>query len=141
MGENQERRQARRQKRGVLRVKEILQAAGALFAERGYDKVTTNMIASRAGMSPGSLYQFFPNKQAIAQALGVRFAEQLRVLHERALAPDNRPLPLAAFLERIIDPIVAFNRDHPALMRLFGGTDVSAELHDLLADLRSRLLE
>jgi len=47
MGENQERRQARRQKRGALRVEEILQAAGALFAEIGYDKVTTNMIAAR----------------------------------------------------------------------------------------------
>ena len=62
-------------------------------------------------------------------------------MHERALAPDNRPLPLAVFLDRIIDPIVAFNRDHPALMRLFGGTGVSADLQDLLADLRSRLLE
>src|SRR6266516_4250958 len=68
MGENQERRQARRQKRGTLRVEEILQAAGALFAEIGYDKVTTNMIAARAGVSRGSLYQFFPHKEAIAQA-------------------------------------------------------------------------
>jgi AcrR family transcriptional regulator len=59
MGENQERRQARRQKRGALRVEEILQAAGALFAEIGYDKVTTNMIAARAGVSRGSLYQSF----------------------------------------------------------------------------------
>ncbi len=75
------------------------------------------------------------------RALGVRFAEQLRVLHEHALAPDNRPPLLAAYLDRIIDPIVAFNREHPALMRLFGGTDVSADLQDLLADLRSRLLE
>ena len=68
MGENQERRQARRQKRSVLRVEEILHAAGVLFAELGYDKVTTNMIAARAGVSPGSLYQFFSNKEAIAQA-------------------------------------------------------------------------
>src|SRR5258707_5795593 len=68
MGENQERRQARRQKRGVLRVEEILHAAGALFAEVGYDKVTTNLIAARAGISRGSLYQFFPDKEAIAQA-------------------------------------------------------------------------
>ncbi len=44
MGENQERRQARRQKRGVLRVEEILQAAGALFAESGYDNVTISFL-------------------------------------------------------------------------------------------------
>jgi AcrR family transcriptional regulator len=115
----------------------VLDAAEQVFAELGYDQTTTAAVAARAGISPGSLYQFFPNKQAITQALGVRFAEQLRVLHEHALAPDNRPLPLAAFLDRIIDPIVAFNRDHPALMRLFGGTHVSPDLQGLLSDLRS----
>jgi AcrR family transcriptional regulator len=138
---NQVRRAARRQERGVRRAEAVLDAAEQVFAKLGYDQTTTAAVASRADISPGSLYQFFPNKQAIAQALGVRFAEQLRVLHEHALAPDNRPLPLAAFLDRIVDPIVAFNRDHPALMRLFGGTHVSPDLQGLLADLRFRLLE
>ncbi len=129
---NQVRRAARRQERGVRRAEGVLDAAEQVFAELGYNQTSTAAVASRAGISPGSLYQFFPNKRAIAQALGLRFADELRVLHEHALAPDNRPLPLAAFLDRIIDPIVAFNRDRPALMRLFGGTQVSPDLQGLL---------
>jgi AcrR family transcriptional regulator len=86
-------------------------------------------------------YQFFPNKEAIAQALATRYAEQLRVLHERALALDHRMVPLAAFVDHVMDPIVAFNRDHPALMRLFGGSNVSPDLRDPLVDLHSELQE
>jgi AcrR family transcriptional regulator len=141
MGTNQVRRTARRQERGLRRAEAILDAAEQVFAELGYDQASATAVASSAGISPGSLYQFFPSKQAIAQALGVRFAKQLRVLHEQALAPEIAPPPLAGFLDRIIDPIVAFNRDHPALIRLFGGTHVSPDLQDLLADLRSSLLE
>jgi len=86
MAENQERRQARRQKRGALRVEAILQAAGALFAELGYDNVATNMIAARAGMSPGSLYEFFPNKEAIAQAFAADATDQLSRVYDTMLS-------------------------------------------------------
>src|SRR5260370_29404397 len=103
MGENQERRQARRQKRGALRVEEILHAAGALFAEVGYDKATTNMIAARAGMSPGSLYQFFPNKEAIAQAYAADATEQLSRVYDTMLSSEVLSLPLQAFLDTFID--------------------------------------
>src|SRR5207245_6697690 len=69
---NQVRRAARRQERGVRRAEAVLDAAEQVFAEVGYDQATTAAVASRAGISPGSRYQFFPNKQAIAQALGLR---------------------------------------------------------------------
>src|SRR2546430_12538856 len=118
MGENQERRRARRQKRGVLRVEEILQAAGALFAERGYDKVTTNMIAARAGISPGSLYQFFPNKEAITQAFAANAIEQLHRVYDTMLSSEAPTLPFQTFLETFIDRIVAFNRSCPGYLAL-----------------------
>src|SRR5437764_9433138 len=102
MGENQERRQARRQKRGVLRVEEILTAAGTLFAERGYDKVTTNMIAARAGISPGSLYQFFPNKEAITQAFAAEATKQLHQVYDTILSPEGITLPFRDFLDIFI---------------------------------------
>jgi Bacterial regulatory proteins, tetR family len=44
-------------------------AAGAIFAEAGYDNTTPNMIAAYAGISTGSLYQFFRDKEANAQVL------------------------------------------------------------------------
>src|SRR4051812_43963566 len=68
----------RRQPRGERRIDQILLAAGVVFARVGYERATTNAIAAEAGISPGSLYQFFPNKEAIAGALETRYAEQMR---------------------------------------------------------------
>jgi len=136
MGENQERRQARRQKRGVLRVEEILQAAGTLFAERGYDKVTTNMIAARAGISPGSLYQFFPNKEAIAQAFAADATNQLHRVYDSMLSSEVMTLPLQAFLATFIDRIMAFNRNYPGYLALELGSTLSSSLALALADLQ-----
>ncbi len=140
MGENQERRQARRQKRGVLRVEEILQAAGALFAELGYDKVTTNMIAARAGVSQGSLYQFFLNKEAIAQAFAADAIEQLHRVYDSMLSSEAMTLPLQAFLDTFIDMIVAFNRNCPGYLALELGSTISSSLALVLADFQQGLL-
>ncbi len=136
MGENQERRRARRQKRGVLRVEEILQAAGALFAERGYDKVTTNMIAARAGMSPGSLYQFFPNKEAIAQAFAADAIEHLHRVYDSLLSSEVMTLPLQAFFDTFVDRIIAFNRTYPGYLALELGSTLSSSLALAIADLQ-----
>lgn len=136
MGENQGRRQAHRQKRGVLRVEEILQAAGELFAELGYDNVTTNVIAARADISPGSLYQFFPNKEAIAQAFATREVEQLMQVYETMLLPEVLALPLQAFFDTFIERIVAFNRSHPGYFALALGSTISSPLALVLADVQ-----
>ncbi|HEX6554846.1 MAG TPA: TetR/AcrR family transcriptional regulator [Ktedonobacteraceae bacterium] len=136
MGENQQRRLARRQKRGVLRVEEILHAAGALFAELGYDNVTTNMIAARAGISPGSLYQFFPNKEEIAQAFATNATEQLHQVYDTIQSSEVMTLPLQAFLDTLIDEIVAFNRTCPGYLALELGSTISSPLAVVLADLQ-----
>jgi AcrR family transcriptional regulator len=66
--------------RGVQRVAELLDAGAALFAEHGYDATTMTQIALRAGASIGSLYQFFPSKEALAEALFGRYVERMAVL-------------------------------------------------------------
>ena len=134
MGENQERRQARRQKRGVLRVEEILQAAGALFAECGYDNVTTNMIAARAGVSPGSLYQFFPNKEAIAQAFAADATEHLHRVYDALLSSEVMSLPLQGFVDTFVNEIIAFNRNYPGYLALELGSTHSSSLALAIAD-------
>src|SRR6266581_28104 len=139
MGENQERRRARRQKRGVLRVEEILQAAGALFAERGYDKVTTNMIAARAGVSPGSLYQFFPNKEAIAQAFAADATEHLHRVYDTLLSSEVMILPLQVFVDTFVDVIIAFNRNYPGYLALELGSTLSSSLALVLAEFQQGL--
>ena len=139
MGENEQRRQARRQARGLRRVETILDAAAQTFAEAGYDDATTNTIAARAGISPGSLYQFFPNKEAIVRALATRYTEDLLYIHEAGLTPEATNLPLASFVDRVVDPIVAYNRAHPALTLLFGA-HVSPHLAGMLDHLHTEVV-
>ena len=103
---------------------QLLDAAADVFARVGYERATTNAIAAEAGVSPGSLYQFFPNKAAVAEALAARFVEQLRGLQEDSLSPDLARLPLDRALDRMIDPLVAFNLANPACQALLRGPDV-----------------
>src|SRR3546814_7642197 len=64
-----------RRERGERRIEQIIGAAEEVLVERGYERTTTNAIAERAGISPGSLYQFFRNKDEIAEALAGRYSE------------------------------------------------------------------
>ncbi len=54
----------------------ILDAAAQVLLRRGYEKATTDRIAERAGVSIGSVYEYFPNKESIFAALMLRFNEQ-----------------------------------------------------------------
>ncbi len=76
-----EARPRRLQQRGQRRVNQLLDAADAVFAEIGYERATTNAISKYAGVSPGTFYQFFPNKQAVAEALAARYVERLQEIH------------------------------------------------------------
>jgi AcrR family transcriptional regulator len=119
----------RRQARGERRISEILDAALSLFAEVGYAASSTNAIAARAGISPGSLYQFFTNRQAIAEALAARLVETTRVAHEAAFA--DRPassLPLEELVNRLVDPLVEVTVRNPGAKSLFGNTDMPPQL-------------
>jgi AcrR family transcriptional regulator len=70
-------RKTPRQERSRRTVERILDAATRVLAERGYDGASTNRIAAAAGLSNGSLYQYFPNKDAIVVAVLDRFADHL----------------------------------------------------------------
>ncbi|MFL5706736.1 MAG: TetR/AcrR family transcriptional regulator [Ktedonobacteraceae bacterium] len=141
MGENTERRRARRQDRGLRRQAELLDAAAQVFVEVGYDKATTNAIAARAQISPGSLYQFFPNKEAIAQALAARSIEQLLVIYDTAFSLEAATLPLETLLDHIIDPLVSFNRANPGLLALLVASQVSPELAMAFRNLHEEVLK
>ncbi|GAB7146578.1 TetR/AcrR family transcriptional regulator [Mycobacterium riyadhense] len=66
------------QERSRETVRRILDAAARVLKERGYGGASTNRIAAAAGISPGSLYQYFPNKDAILKAMVADYAEQLQ---------------------------------------------------------------
>ena len=98
-----------------------------MFAEVGFEAATTNVIAARAGISPGSLYQFFPNKDAIAEALADRFVARLRET-QAIFGPEIEYLPLDELIDHVIDPLVVFHSAHPGFQALFSGSIVSPRL-------------
>ena len=113
--ETQERTsRAPRQERGQRRVEQILDAAEAAFAEFGVGDSTMQVIADRAESSIGSLYHFFPNKEAIVEALGARYAETIRQTNERAMPFELVHLPAEQLFERIFDAQVEFIERTPA---------------------------
>ncbi|GAA2074954.1 TetR family transcriptional regulator [Actinomadura alba] len=63
------------QRRSAERVERMLDACAEILDESGYDGLSTTRIAQRAGVAIGSLYQFFPDKRAVAQALALRNLE------------------------------------------------------------------
>ena len=68
-------RKSPRQERSRRTVERILDAAARIFHEQGYAGATTNDIADEAEVSVGSLYQYFPNKDALLVALTKRHIE------------------------------------------------------------------
>src|SRR5690242_1322961 len=78
----------KRNARGEQRQQDLLRAAASVFGRLGYHETTTNAIASEAGVSPATLYQFFPNKASIASALASMYARQMADA-ERALDPEG----------------------------------------------------
>uniref|UniRef100_UPI00056AEC4A helix-turn-helix domain-containing protein n=2 Tax=Streptomyces TaxID=1883 RepID=UPI00056AEC4A len=71
----------RRQARGERRIAQLLDAAASVFCRTGYAAASTNAIAREAEVSPGTLYQFFPNKEAIAIHLGDELLRRARDMH------------------------------------------------------------
>ncbi|KUO02496.1 TetR family transcriptional regulator [Streptomyces caeruleatus] len=144
MSANQEKeRPRRRQARGERRIVQLLEAAAAVFTTTGYTAASTNAIAREAGVSPGTLYQFFPNKEAIAIELGERLMREMREAYGEALAPVDPTTPLEEAVGAAVDRFIAFNCEHPVFFALMHGPDIPgriAEEHDALhATLLSRI--
>lgn len=144
MPENAQKEQPRRrQARGERRVAQLLEAAASVFCTTGYTAASTNAIAREAGVSPGTLYQFFPNKEAIAIELGERLVHEMREAYGEALAPVDPATPLEQAVGAAVDRFIDFNCDHPVFFALMHGPDVPGRLteeHDALhATLISRV--
>ena len=84
---------APRREVGRQRVAELIEAAAAVFQERGFEAATMAEIAARAEAKIGSLYRFFPNKDAIADALMAHQAEILREAYDAIHARAARATP------------------------------------------------
>ena len=93
------------QQRSQQRVEQILDAAAIVFDEVGFEAATTHAIASRANTAVGSLYQFFPNKLAIFNALELRHVERVYVMWDKLSRPEIVKLPFADFIQTLVTQV------------------------------------
>jgi AcrR family transcriptional regulator len=115
-------------RRGHERVAALLSAASDCFVEKGFDGTTMTEIAARAEASIGSLYQFFPTKESVAEALITDHAQGLNERMERLVAqtPGWSTEELAA---RLVRTFADYRKQHPAFVAL---VDVAGSLPSML---------
>lgn len=117
------------QQRSAQRVERMLEACASLIEELGYDGVTTTLIAERAGVAVGSLYQFFPDKRAVVQALTLRNLE--RFMANVVQRFDSAELEhWWDAVDSMFDVYVEMHRTVPAFSRLHFGDVVDTRLLD-----------
>jgi AcrR family transcriptional regulator len=106
-----------RQERSVAMVETLLEAAARVFVKEGYARATTNRIAAAAGVSVGSLYQYFPSKDAIAVELLRRYREGL-VVRVATRFRSVRPETFEVVVRELIAELVRAEGINPALHRV-----------------------
>jgi AcrR family transcriptional regulator len=110
-------RKAPRQARSRATIEAILDAAAHILGERGWAATTTNAVAERAGASIGSLYQYFPNKLALVEAVRRRhFDEVLAMLHAAADTRSSRARRIATLADGMIAVHLRFPAAHRVLL-------------------------
>jgi AcrR family transcriptional regulator len=89
------------QTRALETCERILDAAANLLGEVGIERLSTNLICERAGLSPPALYRYYPNKYAVLAELGARLMMSQNALLEGWATPATMKMPTAKFEERI----------------------------------------
>jgi AcrR family transcriptional regulator len=118
------------QERSRQTVDAIVEAAGRLLVEHGRRGVTTNAVAERAGVSIGSIYQYFPNKEAIFASLQERHRDQVMPLVQHTLDRLADPsLDMVDVIVGLMRAMAELHADAPARLRA-----ISEELHEELSD-------
>lgn len=104
------------QDRSRATVDTIIDAAARILVKDGYDAFTTNRVAEKAGVSIGSLYQYFPNKEALLSELMRRHMEDLEKGTEE-MVERAKSAPLAEVVRAAIEHNVQLHLVNPALHR------------------------
>jgi AcrR family transcriptional regulator len=110
-------RKAPEQDRSRATVEAIVEAAAHILVKHGYDAFSTNRVAERAGVSIGSLYQYFPNKDALLSELMRRHVVEIERGVEE-MAAQAQTAPLAEVIRAGIEQNVRSHLIDPALHRV-----------------------
>lgn len=112
-------RRVPQQQRSAQRLRELLEAAGEVIAEVGYEASTMTAIAERAGASIGCVYQYFPNKEALVRSLRALYGEEL----EQRWAPVDAAADGEQLAHGLIDVMMHYTQERPAYVPLLSAPD------------------
>ena len=126
------------QARSRERLRRVLDAADELLITEGADAFTTNRIARLAGIPVGSVYRYFPDKEAIVQALAVSYWSDFEDLVAAAADADELdPLPDPGVV--VLDALAAGFRARPGFLALWYGGLRTEEVRDATRPTRSAI--
>jgi len=105
------------QERSRATVDALLEATARILVKEGFERASTNRIAQVAGVSIGSLYQYFPSKEALVVGVIERHNEELMRIVRDALA-EVADQPLEKAIRRLVTAAIDAHRTDPALHRV-----------------------
>lgn len=119
------------QARSRERVERMLASATTLIAQKGSDALRMSEVAELAGVSIGSLYQFFPDKSSIIRTLAERYNAEGVACVRAELAPVTSEAELRAALERVVDGYYEMFLAEPVMRDLWWATQADKTLQDV----------
>jgi AcrR family transcriptional regulator len=128
------------QARSRARVASILKAAGELLGEVGYDGLSTNLVAERADVPVGSIYQFFDGKDDIVAALVEQFQDRIHRLASERLDAASAREDRRAFIAGLVDGIAGIQAEASAFVCVFSGSQSHPRFDGLARNLRRTLI-
>jgi AcrR family transcriptional regulator len=105
-----------KQARSQIRFERLLSSAAELIVQHGIDAISTNHIADHAAIPIGSLYQFFPSKEALLAALIDQYSRSLIA----SFPAFDASMSFEQMVAMLIRELIAFNQAHPAFAHLIG---------------------
>ena len=105
------------QARSARRIEALLDAAAELLRDREPDEITVRDLTAAARVPTGTLYQFFEDKDAVLQALAVRFLSAMPGVLDVAIASGGSDW--SRTVGQVVDAYAAMLREHPAIRRLW----------------------
>ncbi len=127
-----------RQERSRATVDAILSATAQLLLTTSLESMKTSQVARRAGVSIGTVYQYFPDKEALAQALLARFDAEVLRTFEDTLARSRRA-PLPRLIAELARKMVEVFRANIPLHRALQGASSALQREEPVRQLRERV--
>lgn len=130
------------QRRGVERVRAILDTAERILAEQGYEAATLKAIGDRAGIPTASVYHYFADRYQVDAELMRRHIQGMEQDIAAELADESRPNSLRDAVNAVMDPTIAYFRAHPSSVELWfsGRNDLIVEIAQAFDEATATLL-